>query len=98
VALHGSAALLREAAAWIDRHPRRNAQAWALRVRLAVERDAQCVMHHAGRALGAGPLCKDAALARAMADLPIFLRQSHAERDLAALGQQLLLENPPWTL
>ncbi|HVR54207.1 MAG TPA: acyl-CoA dehydrogenase, partial [Pseudorhodoferax sp.] len=36
--------------------------------------------------------------ARAMADLPIFLRQSHAERDLAALGQQLLLENPPWTL
>ncbi|HVR52993.1 MAG TPA: acyl-CoA dehydrogenase, partial [Pseudorhodoferax sp.] len=40
VALHGSAALLREAAAWIDRHPRRNAQAWALRVRLAVERDA----------------------------------------------------------
>ena len=98
VALRASAALLREAAAWIDDHPRHDAQAWALRVRLAVERDAHCVMLHAGRALGAGPLCKDARLARAMADLPVFLRQSHAERDLAALGQELATESPAWTL
>ena len=28
-------------------------------------------------------------LARLSADLPVFLRQSHAERDLAALGEQL---------
>jgi len=39
------------------------------------------------RALGAAPLCRDARFARAMADLPVYLRQSHAERDLAALGQ-----------
>jgi len=33
------------------------------------------------------------------ADLPVFLRQSHAERDLAALGQ-VLAEHPEeaWTL
>lgn len=98
LALQGSAALLREAAAWIDAHPDQDAQTWALRVRLATERDAQTVLHHAGRALGAGPLCQDAALGRALADLPIFLRQSHAERDLAALGQNLLPERSPWTL
>ncbi|KQP35899.1 acyl-CoA dehydrogenase [Pseudorhodoferax sp. Leaf274] len=98
LALQGSAALLREAAAWIDAQPRQDAQAWALRVRLAVERDASAVLHHAGRALGAGPLCQDAALGRALADLPIFLRQSHAERDLAALSNHLLTDPLPWTL
>lgn len=98
VALQAGAALLRAAAAWIDAHPQQEARPHALRVRLAVERDAQAVLHHAGRALGAGPLCQDAALGRALADLPIFLRQSHAERDLAALGQTLLTETLPWTL
>jgi hypothetical protein len=98
LALAGSAALLREAAAWIDAHPQRDAQTLALRVRLAVERDACAVLHHAGRALGAGPLCQDAALGRALADLPIFLRQSHAERDLATLGQNLLKGPSPWSL
>lgn len=34
-----------------------------------------------------------------MADLPVFLRQSHAERDLAALGQMVRdAEMMPWTL
>ena len=86
VALGGAAALLRESADWIDRHPQADAQRVAMRARLAVEQAAQQVMHHAGRAAGAGPLCRDAAFAQAMADLPVFLRQSHAERDLAALG------------
>lgn len=87
VALTAAAAQLREAAAWIDRHPQDNAQRTALRARLSVEEAANDVMHHAGRAVGAGPLCRDPHFARAMADLPVFLRQSHAERDLAALGQ-----------
>ncbi len=98
VALGSCAALLREAADWIDRHPTQDAQAWALRVRLAVEQGAEHVMRHAGRALGAGPLCKQPALARAMADLPVYLRQSHAERDLAALGLALEREASPWQL
>lgn len=98
VAMRSSAALLREAAAWIDRHPTRDAQALALRVRLAVERDATHVLHHAVRALGAGAPCRDAAFGRAMADLPVFLRQSHAERDLAALGTRMISEDAPWTL
>ena len=57
---------------------------------LAVEAAAETVMRHAGRALGAGPLCRNERFARAMADLPVFLRQSHAERDLAALGQRVI--------
>ena len=103
VALGGAAALLRESAEWIDRHPRDNAQRVAMRVRLAVERAAEELMHHAGRAVGAGPLCREPKFARAMADLPVFLRQSHAERDLAALGQSIITSNTeegtsPWTL
>jgi alkylation response protein AidB-like acyl-CoA dehydrogenase len=98
VALGTCAALLREAAAWIDRHPTQDAQVCALRVRLAVEQGAEQVLRHAGRALGAGPLCKQPALARAMADLPVFLRQSHAERDLAALGLALQRETSLWQL
>ncbi|MGF6275947.1 hypothetical protein ABIB38_004353 [Massilia sp. UYP11] len=99
VALQASAALMREAAARIDRTPQANAMGEALSVRLSVEASAGAVLAVAGRALGAGPLCKDAALARLYADLPIFLRQSHAERDLEALGR-LVGESgaAPWTL
>ncbi|NML31111.1 acyl-CoA/acyl-ACP dehydrogenase [Paraburkholderia sp. G-4-1-8] len=90
VALQSAAAVLREAAAWIDAHPGADAQAVALRARLVIEDAATTVMRHATRALGAGPLCRDARFARALADLPVFLRQSHAERDLAALGERLV--------
>jgi alkylation response protein AidB-like acyl-CoA dehydrogenase len=58
----------------------------ALRVRALVEAAATQVMRHVGRALGAGPLCHDAAHARRVADLTVYLRQHHAERDLAALA------------
>ena len=92
-------AVLRETAAWIDAHPRNDAQRVALRARLAAEQAANEVMLRAGRALGAGPLCRNARFAQAMADLPVFLRQSHAERDLAALGRQLIDAEPsPWVL
>jgi len=101
-ALTPAAALLRETAAWIDRHPRDDAQRVALRARLAIERAATDVMDHAGRALGAGPLCRDPGFAQAMADLPVFLRQSHAERDLAALGTLAAQDHgeapDPWKL
>ena len=98
VALAGAAAVLRETAAWIDEHPASSAQQCAARARLVVEAAATEVVARAGRALGAAPLCRDARFAKAMADLPVFLRQSHAERDLAALGASLLppAEAPWW--
>lgn len=102
VALTAAAALLRESAAAIDRHPERDALALALRARLAVEAAATRVLAVATRALGAGPLCRDARFARLAADLPVFLRQSHAERDLAALGLHLTsianIKDTAWTL
>ena len=99
VALAGAAAVLRESAAWIDAHPADDASTVALRVRLTVENAAHEVMRHAGRALGAGPLCRNARFAQAMADLPVFLRQSHAERDLAALGERVRdAQAAAWTL
>jgi len=99
VALQGCAALIREAAAAIDRAPGANAMHTALTVRLSVEAAANTVLHAVGRALGAGPLCKDAALAHLYADLPVFMRQSHAERDLEAVGKLVASEgDAPWTL
>ena len=86
-AVGSAAASLREAAAAIDRMPRANVRWIALRTRLCVEHAAGLVLQHAGRALGAATLCHDAQVARLMADLPVFMRQSHAERDLAALGE-----------
>lgn len=98
-ALTAAGAVLREAAAWIDRHPDRDARPQALCVRLAAEDAANRCLQAVPRALGAGPLCRDAHIARLMADLPVFLRQSHAERDQATLGADLLkLENSPWPL
>ncbi|MDQ2822554.1 MAG: acyl-CoA/acyl-ACP dehydrogenase [Pseudomonadota bacterium] len=98
IALHSTAVLLREAAAHIDAAPFDNGMARALRVRLAVEACANTVLHAVGRALGAGPLCKSDRIARLFADLPVFLRQSHAERDLATLGRTVSNEVTPWSL
>jgi hypothetical protein len=58
------------------------------------------VIDRVGRALGAGPLCLDGDHAARVADLTVYLRQSHAERDLQRLGS-LTTENAengavPW--
>ena len=108
VALQAAAAILRETAAQIDAAPLADLQREAMRARLVVEDAATAVMTHATRALGAGPLCRNARFARALADLPVFLRQSHAERDLAALGELVAASHAaaddtvagaaPWTL
>ena len=90
VALGQTAALLREAANWIDAHPNQDAMAIALRVRASAEAAATRVLDHAGRALGATPYCRDPRYARMAADLPVFIRQSHAEQDLAALARTQL--------
>lgn len=98
-ALRATGALLREGAADIDRHPQSDAMALALRLRLTVEDAATLVLHLATRALGAGPLCRDAHFARLAADLPVFLRQSHAERDQAVLGGIVAgAQEHPWML
>ncbi|MFC0451243.1 acyl-CoA dehydrogenase family protein [Rhodococcus jostii] len=80
---------LESAAAEVDARPldRRSAQLRAFRVRGLVERTASEVIDRVGRALGAAPLATDADHARNVADLLVYIRQSHAERDLATLGE-----------
>lgn len=87
VALTAAIDVLRAAAVHLDQAPTENAEVLARRCRAYVEQAADLVIQHVGRAVGAGPYCKDAHFARLMTDLPVFLRQSHAERDLEALGQ-----------
>lgn len=65
-------------------------RAW--QVRAAVERLASAVLRHAERGIGASGLTRDPAMARRAADLPIYLRQHHAESDLARLGAAALAE------
>ena len=88
-ALFGARAALRKCADWIDRNPEEDASLPVRRVRAQVEQAIDQVIGHVGRALGATPFCRSSHFARLSADLPVYLRQSHAERDLAALGQQL---------
>jgi len=90
--LCATAALLRETAALIDRAPHADAMAPAMRARIAAESAAARVAARAGRALGAAPLCRDAHFAQLMADLPVFIRQSHAERDEASLAERVIEE------
>lgn len=100
-ALHGGVSVLRAAAMQIDRNPAQDAEWLARRCRARIEHVAESVMRHVGRALGAGVYCKDAAFARLIADLPVFLRQSHAERDLEAVGRiasSRLMPGKAWAL
>ncbi|MEO6701584.1 MAG: acyl-CoA dehydrogenase family protein [Jatrophihabitantaceae bacterium] len=98
VLLRSLRALLIEAAGWIDQHPSADARSQALRVRAAADRTATEVLNRVGRGIGAGPLCQDRATARRYADLPVFIRQTHAERDLAELGSQLAGAEDQWLL
>jgi alkylation response protein AidB-like acyl-CoA dehydrogenase len=90
---------LRQAASEIDADPADLAgegPARALRVRALTEAVAADVLTRTGRALGAGPLSHDEAHSRAVADLTVYLRQHHAERDLARLGELIAERTPAW--
>lgn len=89
-AVHAAGAVLDVAADAVDADPADRgggARLRALRARAVVEDAATTVVARVGRALGAAPLCRDAAHARAVEDLTVYLRQSHAERDLEQLGR-----------
>ncbi|MFT0545572.1 acyl-CoA dehydrogenase family protein [Allopusillimonas ginsengisoli] len=86
VALAQAACLLHAASQEIDAEPHQSNEYAVSRARLAVEAAAETILIRAARAVGAGPLCKNGRFARLMADLPVFIRQSHAERDLASHG------------
>ncbi|MFJ7999714.1 acyl-CoA dehydrogenase [Streptomyces sp. NPDC096310] len=90
--LHAAGVLLEQAATEIDGDPsddRGQARVRGLRVRAFVESVCAEVLTRVGRATGAGPLCHDLRHARNVADLAVYVRQHHGERDLAELGALL---------
>ncbi|MCU1508672.1 MAG: hypothetical protein JWQ12_937 [Glaciihabitans sp.] len=69
----------------------------AKRVRATVARTCDEVITRAGRALGPAPLALDAGYAKRVADLQLYVRQHHAERDEASLGRALAKQGvEPW--
>lgn len=68
----------------------------AARVRGVVATAAERVLILAGHALGPAPLTLDEQHARRVADLTVYLRQHHAERDDARLGAAVRDEAPAW--
>ena len=82
------------AAAEIDADPgdAEAARIRALRVRTVADRICADVMDHVGRAIGAGPLAHDADVAQRFADIAVYTRQCHAERDEQWLGELRLAE------
>jgi hypothetical protein len=91
-ALHASEATLASAAAQIDNGKADGpaGEDLALRVRAVVADAAERTLRRVGHALGPAPLAFDEEHARRAADLELYLRQHHAERDLARLGELTL--------
>lgn len=95
VALHAAAAALTSAARRIDDGAGGGARGvlLAYRVRAVVADTVERVLRQVGHALGPAPLAFDADHTARVADLELYVRQHHAERDLAALGALLLPES-----
>lgn len=68
----------------------------ASRVRTIVARAAEQALRSADHALGPAPLVRDEAHARRVADLGLYLRQHHGERDTARIGRDLARGPASW--
>lgn len=97
ISLQTAGAVLRQAAAAIDAGQAAGSpgELLALRVRSAVADAAEEVLRRAAHALGPAPLAFDEPHARRVADLEIYLRQHHGERDVAGAGRSALAEPGP---
>ncbi|QWZ59908.1 acyl-CoA dehydrogenase [Acinetobacter pittii] len=70
-------------------------------VRILRAQTEQCclsVIERVGKALGARPFCEDATFAQLMADLPVFIRQSHAAFDYEQIAELCVSEQSLWEL
>jgi alkylation response protein AidB-like acyl-CoA dehydrogenase len=90
-ALRAAEALLADAARRIDEAgPAFDPTTVAKTCKSAVERAAWETLDRVPRITGPTPLCRDRRFAQRLADLQVYVRQHHAERDLAALGRLVL--------
>jgi hypothetical protein len=97
-ALHASTAaaraLLLSTAAAIDADPAEGHRTAVWTVRAAVERSCREVLELVPRVAGVATLTRSP-LGQQLADLGLYIRQHHGERDLAALGESVLGESIP---
>ena len=54
------------------------------------------IIQRAGHSLGPAPLAMNDEHARRVADLTVYLRQHHAERDQAAAGRAVVDSDTSW--
>ena len=86
-------AMIDAAAVAIDAEPSMPSEAaarLAYVTRHVADLTAGAVIEHTTRALGPGPMTQDQSVSRLLADLALYVRQSHAERDLATLGHLVI--------
>lgn len=94
--LEAARLVLADAARRASGADRATARILAKRVRATVARTCDDVLARTARALGPAPLALDAEHAKRVADLQLYVRQHHAERDLASLGEALTASEAPW--
>lgn len=100
--LWAARAVLADAAARIDggRADGTEGAVLALRVRRVVASAAEEVLERVAHAIGPAPLALEEDHAQRVADLQLYVRQEHAERDAATLGRSLRrhddVTTPPW--
>jgi hypothetical protein len=88
---------LAEAATLVDANRTGDASILAKRVRSAVAESCEAVLTLAGHTLGPAPMALDATHAKRVADLQLYIRQHHAEKDDASLGMSLASTGvAPW--
>ena len=98
VALHRARVVLAEAATAVDAGAATGSagELLAARARAVVADTAEQVLTSVGHALGPTPLALNEDHSRRVADLTLYLRQHHAERDEVALGRRLSHVLAPW--
>jgi alkylation response protein AidB-like acyl-CoA dehydrogenase len=89
-ALSCADALLTGSARTVDAEPDIDAGPIAATCRAAAERAAWEMLDRVPRITGPTSLCRDRRFAQQLADLQVYVRQHHAEKDLAALGEAVL--------
>lgn len=82
----------------IDKQPLLSHEREIRILRAQTEQCCLSVVELAGKALGARPFCEDATFAELMADLPVFIRQSHAAFDYENIAELCLSEQSLWEL
>jgi alkylation response protein AidB-like acyl-CoA dehydrogenase len=97
-ALLENRSVLSVAACELDDAPTKSGAMLARSVRATVERNAVEIMDRVGRALGPRPLAHDRRHSETVADLTVYIRQHHAERDLESLGRDVVEASPRWCI